>query len=72
MNRITENQRKRILGAEWQRAEAERWEQLEMEIGVERNVVLNTPKTRLRIITAKVRNMGRASAPKHLFDELEK
>lgn len=57
--------------AEWQRAEEERWEKLEMEMGVERDIVFKEPKRPSRIITAKVRNMGRAPVPKHLFDDWE-
>lgn len=59
---------------EWQTAEereAERWEQLEMEMGVERDIVFKTPERPSRTITAKVRYMGRAPVPKHLFDDWE-
>ena len=57
--------------ADWRRAEEERLEQLEMEMGVEREIGFKEPKRPSRIITAKVRNMGRASVPKHLFDDWE-
>lgn len=53
--------------AEWQRAEEERWEKLEMEIGVERDIVLKTPNIPKRRITATLRYRGRLK-PKLYYD----
>lgn len=56
---------------EWQRAEQERWEQLEMEMDVEHDTGFEEPHVPVRIIKARVYNMGRAPVPDFLFDSQE-
>lgn len=60
----------RAKAAEWQRAEEERWEQLELEMGVEKDIVLKTPNIPKRRITAALRYRGRLK-PKFYYDPVE-
>jgi uncharacterized protein (TIGR04255 family) len=58
----------------WDDAEArdaEHWENLELALGVEKDIVFKEPEVPKRIITAKVHNMGRAPVPDFLFDDDE-
>jgi uncharacterized protein (TIGR04255 family) len=58
----------------WQSAEAreqERWEQLEMEMGVEKDIVFEEPEVPTRIITARVTYVGREEPPIYDFDQVE-
>ncbi len=68
------NERLRDIEAklnEWQRAVEERWEQLEMEMGVERDIIFVEPEVPTRIIKAIVHNCGPAPVPDFLFDDFE-
>lgn len=56
--------------AEWRRAEEERWERLEMEMGVEKDIVFKTPDLPKRRITARLRYRGRA-IPKFYYEPVE-
>lgn len=50
--------------------EAERWENLELALGVEKDIVLKEPDSPKRRITAIVHNRGRAPIPPFLFDPI--
>ena len=55
------------VGKSAEEREAERWERLEMEMGVERDIVFKTPDVPKRRITAKLRYRGRPE-PKFYYD----
>lgn len=60
--------------AEWKSAEereAERWEQLEMEMGVEQDIVFKAPDIPKRKIEAIVHNRGRTPVPPFFYDPVE-
>lgn len=62
-----------LRARDWQTAEereAERWEQLEMEMGVEKDIVFKTPDIPKRRITATLRYRGRLK-PKFYHDPVE-
>jgi uncharacterized protein (TIGR04255 family) len=50
--------------------EAERWENLELALGVEKDIVFKEPEVPKRRITAIVHNRGRAPVPPYLFDPI--
>lgn len=59
---------------EWQSAEAreaERWERLEMEMGVEKDIVFKEPEVPHRIIKAIVHNCGPAPVPPFFYDPVD-
>jgi uncharacterized protein (TIGR04255 family) len=51
--------------------EAERWENLEMALGVEKDIVFKEPYRPKRRITAIVHNRGRAPVPPFFYDPIE-
>jgi hypothetical protein len=51
--------------------EAERWENLELALGVEKDIVFKEPDAPVRRIKARVHNRGPAPVPDFLFDEFE-
>ncbi|MGH7601649.1 MAG: TIGR04255 family protein, partial [bacterium] len=51
--------------------EAERWENLELALGVEKEIIFDEPEVPTRIITAKVHNCGPAPVPDFFFDSPE-
>jgi uncharacterized protein (TIGR04255 family) len=58
------------FGKSAEEREAERWEQLEMEMGVEKEIMFKEPTVPTRLIKARVQNCGPAPVPDFLFDDL--